>query len=805
MRGDVGRGRSRLAGWWHRLRTIVDIIRAQAVAGRQGELEVWAFELVDSAMGDPDGGSLDRAIEAIRRILTHVDHPSAGDRLAYLVPLTMALRRRFERRKMRADLDEAAFWCEESTGLAAVSDRVPAHFEMPDLVQILETRHEHYGDIDDLERAVATSRRLIELLGGDDLTPQGEAEELADALGTLARLLLVRFGRTARAEDLAEAADLAESAVAHSHTDPVRKGVYLSLLGSSRLNSYEQTGADRDLDRCVDAYREVLALASDGRATAEDFSNLGIALQSRFERTGELADLHEAIRLGKEAVAALPDDAPDRGDYLTNLGGAIYLRFEHNGLLEDLDEAVECQRDAYASHQASGAPAPLSAGNLANALRVRYQRTGDVNDLADAEVISRGSVAAGPVRFVDRGLDDSELGVTLATRFELNGDPADLDGAIAQLRRSLAVISPGHFRRPMLLSNLSFILLLRYTSFGASLTDLEDAVALGRLAVTTCSPQHINRGLYLSNLGNALITHYQRTDTLLSLQEATEVQRAAVTATAQRPHWHPMALVNLAQLLMWRYGAANEPEALDESIAVGRQALSAYPFAHIQRMLCAGNLAAALLTRYQLGTKAHDDLTEALALNSQAVASIHPGNPARARLLQNHAVALRERFQLFGDPTDLTEAWRCWREASEAATSPVEIRARAAASWGLSAATLGSAGQALAGYTAAVTLLPTLAWRGADRDDNEYALTQAGGLATDAAAWAVTADAAEQAIWLLESGRAVLWSQVLADRNALDGLSVVDARLATRLRLVSQALNRSRDASTGPPLDQNLL
>ena len=73
---------------------------------------------------------------------------------------------------------------------------------------------------------------------------------------------------------------------------------------------------------------------------ADDLSNLGTALQTRFERTGDLADLDEAITSGGQAVAATPADHPDRAGYLSNLGIALRTRFERTGDLADLDEAI---------------------------------------------------------------------------------------------------------------------------------------------------------------------------------------------------------------------------------------------------------------------------------------------------------------------------------------------------------------------------------------------------------------------------------------------------------------------------------
>jgi hypothetical protein len=51
-------------------------------------------------------------------------------------------------------------------------------------------------------------------------------------------------------------------------------------------------------------------------------NNLGNGL-ARYERTGRLEDLEEAIRVYREAVEATPPDSPDRPGYLNNLGRAV--------------------------------------------------------------------------------------------------------------------------------------------------------------------------------------------------------------------------------------------------------------------------------------------------------------------------------------------------------------------------------------------------------------------------------------------------------------------------------------------------
>jgi hypothetical protein len=75
-------------------------------------------------------------------------------------------------------------------------------------------------------------------------------------------------------------------------------------------------------------------------------SNLGIALRTRFERTGSQGDLNDAVAAEREAVAATPPDHPNRAMYLSNLGVTLRTRFERTGSQADLDDAVAAGRDA---------------------------------------------------------------------------------------------------------------------------------------------------------------------------------------------------------------------------------------------------------------------------------------------------------------------------------------------------------------------------------------------------------------------------------------------------------------------------
>ncbi|KAB5581229.1 hypothetical protein GE09DRAFT_1085583 [Coniochaeta sp. 2T2.1] len=75
-------------------------------------------------------------------------------------------------------------------------------------------------------------------------------------------------------------------------------------------------------------------------------NNFGNMLWSRYERTGEIADLKEAITVARQAVDQTPDDHPARAVWLNNLGNMLESRYERRGEMADLEEAITIARQA---------------------------------------------------------------------------------------------------------------------------------------------------------------------------------------------------------------------------------------------------------------------------------------------------------------------------------------------------------------------------------------------------------------------------------------------------------------------------
>ncbi|EIV96077.1 CHAT domain-containing protein, partial [Frankia sp. QA3] len=128
----------------------------------------------------------------------------------------------------------------------------------------------------------------------------------------------------------------------------------------------------------------VAATTPDHPERAGRLSNLGAALQARFDATGAPTDLTAAVDVGRQAVAATAPGHPNRAGRLSNLGAALHIRFTQTGSPDDLDAAVEVGRQAVAATAPDHADRTMYLSNLAIALRARFERTGSPADLTAA-------------------------------------------------------------------------------------------------------------------------------------------------------------------------------------------------------------------------------------------------------------------------------------------------------------------------------------------------------------------------------------------------------------------------------------
>ncbi|WP_170323081.1 CHAT domain-containing protein [Acrocarpospora macrocephala] len=407
----------------------------------------------------------------------------------------------------------------------------------------------------------------------------------------------------------------------------------------------------------------------------------------------------------------------------------------------------------------------------------------------------------------DVDLESWGRGLELLDQYETSLDAAVLHEAV---RLFLHAVPDDHPRRLAMLGDLKEIMLELYERL-REVEALALAVEVGR-ELLDASPE--DDPDLLTSLGIGLKELSKQTGDLAQLKEAVDFGRRAVAAAAADDRNRVVYLSNLGFYLQALFERTKQIQTLSEAIDFGRQAVELAPPGHLDRALCLANLAVAQRLLFE-AIKDKNVLAEAVELGRESVAITAATDPNRARYLSNHGYALRIWSEQDGDEAALTEAVALGREA--VALTPedhpsramylfnlgsalsalgdpeaVEVFAEAADSAGSSEGMrlmanrrLGSAAMqagafetALAAYETALSLLTRITPRSLARADREYGLSEAMGLAAEAASTAIAAGRPERALELLEQGRGVLLGEFIGARTDLAELRAFAPDLA---------------------------
>ena len=494
--------------------------------------------------------------------------------------------------------------------------------------------------------------------------PSGDAAADANRRGNeLAR----EYQRAWNKQHLDSAIDHFRQAVTTASTGHPYRAMYMSNLGEALRTRFELTGQPGDLDEAVAWGREaVTSTPSDHPDRPQRLNNLEAALLARFQRSRHQPDLNKAITLGRQVLDAASTDNPDRAMYLSNLGSALGTRFGLTGQPDDLDEAIALSRQAVKAARPGHPNRPGYLSNLARALNTHFELTGQPDDLDEAITLFRQAVTTMPTDHPSRPEYLSSLQAALHARFKRAGHRPDLDEALNAAREALSITAttPADPKRASHLSNLAGALFTRFQQTGYR-PDLDEAITLGHQAIDATPPDHADRPEFLSNLATELRVRFERTGHGPDLDEAINTGREAVTIT---PPAHPERaayLSNLGATLVARFERTGERLDLDEAITLDRQAVDATPATHPHRPDYQTSLGIALLTRFkQTGQQLDSD--EAITRFQDAVAVIPTDHLDRPRMLSNLGVALANRFERTGQQPDLKKAIAASRRAVDA-------------------------------------------------------------------------------------------------------------------------------------------
>ncbi|SDD80188.1 hypothetical protein [Glycomyces harbinensis] len=368
---------------------------------------------------------LDDAVRAGRAVLAD-PHASVQEVQAGGANLAAALLSRYQRWTDRAALDEAV-------GLYAASaaDRGSAADHANAAMAHL-TRFEALAEPPDLDRAERHGRSaVVSTSAGDPSLPA--------RLSNLSMVYRARYEVSADADALREAVDLAEQALEHGEAGLPERARRQSNLCVVLATRFDVTRDRSDLDRAVEFGRLSLepGLADGAQSRV---SNLMLALQTRGGRYGQVADLQEALRLGREMADRLPHGHADRLDLLSNAAGAAMTWFDWTGDLDAIDAAVALGRETVGDATPAARPWLLHT-NLSMHLLARFEAYEQPEDLDAA--VHHAEVGAADVSGPSASFATaySNLALCSRTRFERTAVADDLAVAMAAARRAVAEAS----------------------------------------------------------------------------------------------------------------------------------------------------------------------------------------------------------------------------------------------------------------------------------------------------------------------------------------------------------------------------
>ncbi|KAI0250744.1 TPR-like protein [Lactifluus subvellereus] len=570
---------------------------------------------------------------------------------------------------------------------------------------------------------------------------------------------------------------------------PLRNIKTFDNLTRALLTRFKDFGTREDLDHIISYFRHLsnLMLGVAGIDRFNVLNGLADALCDRFEVGGRLKDIEDAISLLRHAITMVPPGT----DYFcltaNNLANAWKSKYDQTGESEDLTEAISHYRAVLTSCPLDHPSRFLCLNNLAEALRSRFEWSGDLNDVQDAATLCQQSLDLLDKEDSDRMWVLMNLACVYHTRFGQTDDSEDLEKAITRYREALLLCPPDHERKDQLLRNLGSSLISRFENF-ARMDCLEEAISLYRAALRLCPRDHPRRQLSLGGLADAMQARCLRTRRMEDLEETINLERESLALT---PPGHPMRLqmlYNLSISLQTQYEWTGDMGYIDEPIERLYEASKLVKSGHPLSQRILHLLARSLLYRFR-HRGADKDIADAIKHYRTSISLMPEGHPDVSYMLSNFACHLCLIFSWTRDAELLEESVTLHRSAVEYPFSSARDRLKAARNWTvITHSTRHSS--ALTAYRKALSLLqraidlgPTVQTR------HEYISGRnIRSLPMDAASYAIESCVYEEAIEMLEQGRALLWSGMRSLRTPLDHLRGVDKSLADEFTEISQAL-----------------
>jgi tetratricopeptide (TPR) repeat protein len=429
---------------------------------------------------------------------------------------------------------------------------------LTDAAQLMFTRYNSHGSVQDLHAIIALHRRVIDIMSLRGVRHFVSLNDLAEAL-------CERWYQQTRTDDIEESVSLFEEALALCTGRDERRAIILGNLAQALVYLNMQNAEVSRSSSAISLLREALAIAplqNDVLAVLK--MRLCRALVGNYTTSGgTFNDIQEAIDVSRSATSLLPIGHRDRPEVLLSLGRALDRMGEKEPGGKALDGVEEVRLLWYQILDIQSPTHPRRALCLsALGHRIRVLGGGAGANKSDYDegirLMRQATILVTPSHMLYTALVNNLcLGLTgRFARFHENRE--DLDDSIEFQEQAMNARALSDRRRHTNVHNLAIALEIRYKHFGNQ-EDLHRAICLGHEALALCPPGHAHHMFSVEKLSRRLILDpncsVTKIDEMVGLLEAVLGDEFKPEGNRSAKLWLMCAM---AQLLYTRFLRLND-------------------------------------------------------------------------------------------------------------------------------------------------------------------------------------------------------------------------------------------------------
>jgi len=439
------------------------------------------------------------------------------------------------------------------------------------------------------------------------------------------------------------------------HSEDWDRADLVDVAGAIMLDRFEQSGNIDEIHNAISASQRAVHLTTDGHAEMPGrLNNLGNTFLRRFERTGDLTDIANAMSAHQRAVQLTPDGHADMPNRLNSLAASFVRRFKRTGALTDIADAISALQRAVQLSPDGHARMPTWLCNLGSSFSARFARTGDITDIVNAISAQQRAVRLTPDGHANMTVRLNSLGNSFLCRFDHTGDLTDIADAISAHQRAVQLTPVGHADMPTFLSNLGNSFLCRFKCTG-DLGDIANAISAHQRVVQLTPNDHADMANRLSHLGSSFGCRFERTGDLSDIANAISAHQRAVQLTPNDHAGTATQLSHLGNSFGCRFGRTGDLTDIANAISAHQRAVQLTPDGHAQMAIWLGNLGRSFSCRFER-TGDLTDIANAISAHQRAFQLTPDGHAEIPAQLDSLGGSFLGRFERTGDLSDIANA-----------------------------------------------------------------------------------------------------------------------------------------------------